>query len=193
MNNVVLDANILYSNLLRGLFLWLQWKNLFQISWSNEIWDEVFRNYSKKDERIRDAFRENIQSSVFAEFSTSTKVLKGGFQTIGLPDKDDEHIVALARQEKCSTIVTFNLKDFPQELLSKENISVCSPDLFLCDLLASEPDDVREALSLHIESQTRTKPKKAHYFERLRDAKVPNFASKLEGLSASDDLFDEIW
>jgi hypothetical protein len=36
---------------------------------------------------------------------------------VGLPDKDDEHVVALARQQNCSTIVTLNLKDFPDSTI----------------------------------------------------------------------------
>lgn len=172
--------------------MWLSWKDLFQITWSAEIWDEVFRNYSE-DKAVEQKFRQTIHDSVFVQFGFCSKVLASGFQYVGLPDKDDEHIVALARQESCSTIVTLNLKDFPQAILNQHGVSVCSPDLFLGDLLASEPDDVKEALQFHLKSQTQTKPKKAFYFEKLKKAKVPNFASKLEAEDIAGNLFSEVW
>lgn len=192
MNKILLDANILYSNILRGLFLWLAWKDLFQVVWSNEIWDEALRNYSD-DKEIEKRFRQTIQESVLEKFSSSMKVLAGGIQPIGLPDKNDEHVVALARQERCSTIVTLNLKDFPQALLAQVGISVCSPDLFLCDLLTSASDEVKEGVHLHVQAQTRMKPKKAFYLEKLKKARVANFASKLEAEDNAGSLFPEVW
>jgi hypothetical protein len=72
MNKIVLDANVLYSNILRGLFLWLSWGSLIQITWSYEIWDEVFRNYSDDDE-VKQKFRQNIEGGVFKPFSSSKK------------------------------------------------------------------------------------------------------------------------
>lgn len=192
MNKIVLDANILYSNILRGLFLWLSWDGLFQMAWTDELWEEVFRNYTN-DKEIEKRFRQTIQGSVFEQFSAAKKILDGSIQAIGLPDKDDEHVVALARQEHCSTIVTLNLKDFPQALLTQVGISVCSPDLFLCDLFASAPDDVKGGVRLHLESQTRMKPTKSLYLEKLKRAKVANFASKLEAADAAGNLFPEVW
>lgn len=46
METIVLDANVLHSNLLRGLFLWMsKSNNLCRPVWSAQIWDEVFRNH----------------------------------------------------------------------------------------------------------------------------------------------------
>lgn len=192
MNKIVLDANVLYSNILRGLFLWLSWGGLIQITWSDEIWDEVFRNYSD-DIDVEKKFRQNIEVAVFKQFSASRKTLTGGYPLVGLPDKDDEHVVALARQQNCSTIVTLNLKHFPDTLLSPVGISVCSPDLFLCDLFRSVPDEVKDGVLQHLKAQTATKPKKAFYLEKLKNAKAAKFASILETEDTSGNLFPEVW
>lgn len=192
MNKIVLDANVLYSNILRGLFLWLSWGSLFRITWSDEIWDEVFRNYSKDDE-VKQKFRQNIESGVFKQFSSSRKVLASGFDLVGLPDKDDEHVVALARQQDCSTIVTLNLNDFPDSLLSPVGISVCSPDLFLCDLFLSAPEEVKDGVLHHMKAQTKMKPKKGFYLEKLKNAKATKFASILEKEDTAGNLFPEVW
>jgi predicted nucleic acid-binding protein len=192
MNKVVLDANVLYSNILRGLFLWLSWGSLFQITWSDEIWDEVFRNYSKDDEK-KQKFRQNIEGVVFKQFNSSRKTLDGGYTLVGLPDKNDEHVVALARQQNCSTIVTSNLKDFPDTLLNPVGISVCSPDLFLCDLFLSEPDEVKDGVLQHMKAQTKIKLTKAIYLEKLKNAKATKFVSILETEDAAGNLFPEVW
>jgi len=192
MNKIVLDANVLYSNILRGLFLWLSWGSLIQITWSDEIWDEVFRNYSDDDE-VKQKFRQNIEGGVFKQFSSSRKILAGGYTLVGLPDKDDEHVVALARQQNCSTIVTLNLKDFPDTLLSPVGISVCSPDLFLCDLFLSVPEEVKDGVLQHMKAQTKMKPTKAVYLEKLKNAKATKFASILETEEAAGNLFPEVW
>lgn len=48
--------------------------------------------------------------------------LKSGYTLAGLPDKDDEHVVALARQENIKLILTFNLDDFPEKILAAYQI-----------------------------------------------------------------------
>ncbi len=60
--------------------------------------------------------------------------------------------------------------------LTQVGSPVGSPDLFLCDLFASAADDVKGGVRLHLESQTRMKPTKALYLEKLKKAKVANFA-----------------
>ncbi len=192
MNKIVLDANVLYSNILRGLFLWLSWGNLFQVNWSDEIWDEVIRNYAG-DAEMRHKFRQNIEDGVFKQFRFSRKVLIGGYSLVGLPDRDDEHVVALARQEKCFSVVTLNLKDFPESILNPIGISVCSPDLFLCDLFLSNPEVVKDGVFQHIKSQTKMKPTKIIYFEKLKNARATNFSSKLETEDLANKLFPEVW
>lgn len=48
-----------------------------------------------------------------------------------LPDPNDHHVLAAARICQAQVIVTFNLKDFPSETLSKYGIEAQHPDVFL--------------------------------------------------------------
>jgi hypothetical protein len=58
-----------------------------------------------------------------------------GFETLEpsleLPDPNDRHVLAAAIHCKADVIVTFNLKDFPPENLSKFDIEVQHPDEFI--------------------------------------------------------------
>lgn len=192
MSKVILDANVLYSNTLRNLFLWLSWNNLVEVFWSEEIWNEVFRNYSKDQIRNED-FKNHIASSVMVKFESSMKNLKSGYTLVGLDDADDEHVVALARQENIKLILTFNLDDFPEKILAAYQVQAHHPDLFLCELFHKSPDEVKETIFNLISESKKTKPTKVRYLETLAKANVKGFATKLEETNRSGNLFPEVW
>ncbi|MGE0526410.1 MAG: PIN domain-containing protein [Bdellovibrionales bacterium] len=189
MERVVLDANVLFSNNLRTLFLWLSWNNLFEIVWSQEIWNEVLRNYSE-DKETAEKFTKMVVEVIFTKFSGSMRKLKIEYQPVGLPDSDDEHVVALARQEQARRIVTFNERDFPEETLSRVGLHSVHPDPFLCELFDGSPDKVKSVVSQVMASYTETKPSKEFYLECLRRTKVQEFVERLE---EADETFPEVW
>ncbi len=193
MEKIVLDANVLYSNTLRGLFLWLHWNRICEIVWSQEIWDEVFRNYGKKDEEKKRRFRASITSAVFPHFPGCLRPLQPGFPLLGLPDADDEHVAALARQEQAALVVTFNIKDFPAAALRAVQLERVHPDRYLCQLLENSPDAVKGSVADQIRSLKFMKPKIADYFASLRKNKSTKFAAALERAAESGTLFPEIW
>jgi hypothetical protein len=66
----------------------------------------------------------------------STAILDG---TFGLPDVDDEHVVAAALVGGADVIVTSNLKDFPPQHIPQP-LTVISPMQFAADTVAVSPD-----------------------------------------------------
>lgn len=192
MSKVILDANVLYSNTLRNLFLWLSWNNLVEVFWSEEIWNEVFRNYSKDQKKNQD-FQNHIASSVMVKFESSMKNLKSGYTPVGLRDGDDEHVVALARQENIELVLTFNLVDFPEKMLAAYKVKALHPDIFLCELFHKSPSEVKETIFNLISESKKTKPTKVRYLETLAKANVKGFAAKLEESDRSGNLFPEAW
>lgn len=192
MVKVVVDANVLYSNTLRNLFLWLSWYKLCDIVWSEEIWEEVFRNYSE-DPGSASRFKQHIQTVVFHRFPNCMKTLNKSFTNVGLPDPDDEHVVALALQNGLAKIVTFNKKDFPDDVLLRQGILVIHPDAFLCELWGQFQEEFKSVLQQTIRSYTSTKPHKSVYFASLKKAKVSQFAEVLEEADEMESLFPEVW
>lgn len=65
----------------------------------------------------------------------------------GLPDPDDRHVVAAAIHSGANLIVTFNLKDFPDQALRKYSLVAQHPDDFILDLLDLNPSQVLHAAS----------------------------------------------
>ena len=68
-------------------------------------------------------------------------------------DAKDRHVAAAAVAARrragadTVTIVTWNIKDFNREELSRAGIATENPDVFLCRLLAESPENVIAAFS----------------------------------------------
>ena len=65
---------------------------------------------------------------------------------VRIPDADDRHVVAAAIACGAQKIVTYNLRDFPHQVLSALGIVADSPDKFLSDLIIDDTDRVVEVL-----------------------------------------------
>lgn len=51
--------------------------------------------------------------------------------TLNLPDENDRHVLAAAIHCGAGTIVTYNLKDFPDDLLAPHGLAAQHPDQFI--------------------------------------------------------------
>jgi len=51
--------------------------------------------------------------------------------SLNLPDKNDRHVLAAAIVGHADAIVSFNLKDFPEESLKMHGVEILHPDDFL--------------------------------------------------------------
>jgi hypothetical protein len=52
-------------------------------------------------------------------------------ESIECPDRNDRHVIAAAIHARADAIVTFNLKDFPENSLGKYNLEAIHPDEFI--------------------------------------------------------------
>lgn len=129
---VILDTNVLFGALHRNVALSLAEAGLFRPRWTIEILDELERSLSQnvveasiarqQRERIEQAFEESV-----------VDVDPTIVDSLNLPDRNDNHVLAASIKARAALIVTDNLKHFPKELLSQHEVEAISPDHFFAD------------------------------------------------------------
>ena len=113
----ILDANVLYPQLIRDTLLSLAVERLYHARWSATIHAEWTLNLAKDRPELAAKLPlvvERMNASVPDCLVTNYEKLAN---SIELPDPDDRHVVAAAIVGHADAIVTFNTKDFPATVL----------------------------------------------------------------------------
>lgn len=140
------DACVLYPAPLRDLLMQLALTDLFRARWTDQIHDEWIRNVleNRPDlkpgqlERTRELMNAHVRDSLVTGYESLIENLE-------LPDPDDRHVLAAAIRTRASVIVTFNLTDFPAEVLEPLGIESQHPDEFITHLIDLNPGAVSTA------------------------------------------------
>ncbi|MCB0121324.1 MAG: PIN domain-containing protein [Caldilineaceae bacterium] len=122
----LLDANIFYPAPLRDLFMQLAVSDLFQARWTADI-------HRARLERTREMMDLATRDCLITGYEPL-------IPSLTLPDPDDRHVLAAAVTGRCTVIVTWNLVDFPKEVLEPFGIEAQDPDSFLAHQLSLSPD-----------------------------------------------------
>ena len=137
---VVLDACVLYPAPIRDILLSFAAEDLFEPRWSDIIQDEWSRNLLKNRKDLK---KEQLSQTTLAMNLAFPNSNVENFEdliiSIDLPDKDDRHVLACAIKCNADFIVTFNIKDFPEEVLSKYKIGQQNPDELISNLIDINP------------------------------------------------------
>jgi predicted nucleic acid-binding protein len=98
---------------------------------------------------------------------------------LDLPDQDDRHVLAAAIHGRVDIIVTYDLKDFPNNALIPHGIGAQHPDLFIAHLFELDPQAVIESARRH-RSRLTNPPISAEEFVRsLERLQLPLSAQRL--------------
>ena len=135
--------------------------DIFKAKWSQQIhkeWIEAVlrhrpdlkRSQLERTQRLMDM---HVQDAVVENY-------EGLIQNLSLPDLDDRHVLAAAIQGKADVIVTFNIRDFPHQILSIYNLKAQHPDNFILRLFGMKPFEIIAAAFEHRRS-LKNPPKKA--------------------------------
>lgn len=142
----ILDANVLYPNLLRDLLLSFAVAGLYHARWTSRINDEWTRNLVANRPDIAPKIGlllEQVNQSVPDCLVENYEPL---IESLSLPDADDRHVLAAAIAGHADAIVTSNLRDFPSAVLSRYNIEAQHPDDFLMNQLELRPFETLEVI-----------------------------------------------
>ena len=132
----VYDACVLYPAPLRDFLMWLGLSGRFRARWSQAIHEEWKRNLliNRPDttlvqvDRTSDLMDRAIPDGLVEGYEALVVGLT-------LPDPNDRHVLAAAIRCGASVIVTFNERDFPNDLLAPYGIESQHPDEFVDNLL----------------------------------------------------------
>lgn len=141
------DACVLYSSPLRSLLMDLALTDLFRARWTDEIHEEWIRSVARERP---DILREKLLRTRDLMNSHVRDALVTGYESLisglCLPDENDRHVLAAAIRCNASVIVTFNLKDFPDEALAPWDIEAQHPDEFISNLMDLYPEPIFTAI-----------------------------------------------
>lgn len=152
MFTALLDTSVLWPSLQRDFLLSMAAEGLYRPIWSQAILDELVR--VEADKRVRrgampeqaEAAARRLIDQMGWAFDDSCisgwEPLEG---TYGLPDPDDEHLVAAAVVGGAGVIVSDNVKDLPAKLLP-DGIAVVTAARFAADSVSIAPGTALRAL-----------------------------------------------
>jgi predicted nucleic acid-binding protein len=193
MTRVFLDANVLYSNTLRSLFIWLHKDRVIEVFWSMEVWEEAFAAFTRNNDAEKaHKFRASMIKNAIT-LHTECLVRVPEHSSAGLSDPNDEHVVAAAIESGSDYLVT-NDKPLLQDALRNHDIKQIRPDDLISKLLIGEsPAGVIRSVHDHIASLTNSRPSIAYYLTSLENAGLAEFASWLNERNETGKLFSEVW
>ena len=178
---VLLDASVLYPAPLRDLLLQLAISGLFQGKWTEEIHDEWIRNLVKNRPDL------SLDKLTYTKNTINKAVpdcLVTGYESLvealSLPDANDCHVLAAAIRSHAQIIVTYNVKDFPRNILEKYDVEALHPDAFLRHQIdLSPPLFLACVKTVHLRLK---KPKKTteEYLETLMSQNLPQTTNFLK-------------
>lgn len=181
---VLLDACVLYPAPLRSYLMYLACTGLYRARWSDQIHDEWIRNLLANEPhrdpaqiaKTRELMNRHAPDALVAGHE---KLIDG----LILPDANDRHVLAAAIQGHAEGIVTFNLKDFPNQTLETFGISAIHPDEFLSDMFELDPGSCLLAAQQQRSSLKKPPYTADEYLACLLKQRLPTFVSKLRTLS----------
>lgn len=177
----VLDTNVIHPIEIRDLLFWFASYDLFTPKWSKHIFDEwrglmlsknihlseITKRINKAQLAFPDALVENYESLI---------------DSLELPDKKDRHVLAAAIKTNANIIVTNNLKDFPNDYLSKFGLSAKNADDFITDTIDLNHKVAIEAFRALVLNRRKPNLDEFEILNRLRNCGLKDSADYLHTL-----------
>jgi predicted nucleic acid-binding protein len=176
----VLDANVVYSSLLRDVLIRLALRGALELRFSERILDETFGNLAVNRPDLSSTRLERTRR-LLATFAD--EVVVTGYEhraeDLDLPDPDDRHVLAAAIECGADGIVTFNLDDFPAAVTTEWGIEVLHPDVLLAALHDAEPSEVCDVLAKIARDTHKPHLEPAQLVDALDKLGLPRSAGRL--------------
>lgn len=179
----VLDACVLYPAPLRDYLLSLAATGLYKPLWSEIIQDEWIRNLLQNradltKERLLRTVRLMNKAFPDAEVTSFHEIIK----SLSLPDKNDNHVLAVGIRSHADVIITFNLNDFPDDYLLNYEIEAQHPDYFILNLIDLDKTKAVDALKRQVKRLTNPKRTVKEVLDTLESNGLEKSTEKVRGI-----------
>ncbi len=165
---VVYDACVLYPAPLRDLLVRIAAAGIVRARWTDEILDECFRAIlQQRTDLDADALTRTRILLVQAIPESTVDSYDSLIPKLQLPDLDDRHVLAAAITCGAGAIVTMNLRDFPDNALSRYGITAVHPDNFVLELTDRYPDKITSIIAQQSSALRRPSMSTLQLLERL--------------------------
>jgi len=179
---VVYDACVLYPFHIRNLLTQCAVDRLVEARWTDAIHDEWIGNLAASSpslsierlQKIRDLMNRALPSANQGDYEPHIAGLK-------LPDPDDRHVLAAAISAGATRIVTWNLRDFPGEVLSGYGVRAETPDDLLMRLYDNIPEAVVASTARARRNLRRSLTLPVAFLDALSRQGLARFASSMRG------------
>ncbi len=175
------DANVLYPAQLRDLFMRLAVVGLVRAHWTDAIHDEWIEHVLADHPDVTRA--QLARTRRLMEQALPAAHVEGyerHISSITLPDPDDRHVLAGAIEAGADVIVTFNLRDFPLDVLKPHGLRAMHPDAFVLLLYEALPEHVVEVMRRHRTSLRRPPKTPTDYLATLERAGLARTGATLQ-------------
>jgi predicted nucleic acid-binding protein len=182
MRVVVYDACVLYPAPVRDLLIRLARAGLVRAHWTDQILDECFRSILRTRPELSEPLRRTRALLIAAVPGCLIDAYEDLIDGLTLPDPDDRHVLAAAIRASARSIITFNLKDFPADILAQHQVEAIHPDELVLDLIEAAPAAVTAVLMRQV-ADLRSPPQSVEQvMELLGRTGLPMSMARLRGL-----------
>ncbi|QZY93057.1 PIN domain-containing protein (plasmid) [Pantoea dispersa] len=183
---VIFDACVLSPAPLRSFLMHLAAGGQFRARCTEDIHEEWIRNVllnrtelnRAQLQRVRALMDRHVPDALVTGYQSLTESIRG------LPDEDDRHVVAAAIVAQAEGIVTFNLKDFPDDVLATWNLRAIHSDSFITDLTELDIAVVLDAARRQRASLKSPPFTPDEFLDCLLSQQLPETVSRLRPLTA---------
>jgi predicted nucleic acid-binding protein len=175
----VLDACVLYPNVLREILIGTAAQGVYGPLWSARIlgeWQRAAARLGPEGAAIASGEIATLRAAWPAAEILANPDLE---KRLWLPDPADAHVLATAIAGGAELIITLNLRDFPNRVLAPEGVQAQSPDDFLMERWLMDNAAVESVIrSVHARTESlsgREQPLRA----LLKRARLPRLGKAL--------------
>lgn len=179
LSPVVLDANLLYPFHLRNLLVQLGVDSVIAPRWTMRIHQEWIGNLVAAGRAPLERLLLTLDLMNEALPEAEVRDWERRMEGLTLPDPDDCHVLAAAVAVGAESILTMNLRDFPDAALAPHGVVAVHPDGFLCGLFDADPELLRASTEAAHANLSRSAPSFAAYLDVLERQGLPQLIKRL--------------